>query len=122
MIDAEQLRSIRERNAAVFQHRYEGEQRRDRADREAAEERRARQQSHAEAMQRVQVAWAEKRNEFQAEVDEMRRLLTSARGNIVSESLADARLAVADAAIYERRLDLAERALATHKQAQPAGY
>jgi len=120
--DAEMLRGIHDRRAAENRREYEAEQRRDRADQEAAEERRARQQSQAEAMQRAQVAWAKQRDELQGEVDELRRLLVSARGAVISEPLADARLAAADVQIYEKRLDLAERVLATHRQAQPAGY
>jgi len=120
--DAEMLRGIYDRRAAESRREYETEQRRDRAAQEAAEERRARQQSQAEAMQRAQVAWAEKRDELQAEVDELRLLLTTARGDVVSAPLAEARLAAADVQIYEKRLDLAERVLATHRQAQPAGY
>jgi hypothetical protein len=120
--NAEILRGIRERNTAIFQHRYSVEQQREHADQEAAAERRERQQSQHEAMQRAQVAWAGKRDELQAEVDNLRRLLTSARGNVLSESLDDARLAAADVQIYEKRLDLAERALAAHAKAQPAGW
>jgi len=120
--DAEMIREIRERNIAIYQQRSLAEQRRDRADQEAAEERRERQQSQAESLQRAQGAWAEQRDKLQAEVDELRRLLTSARGNIASESLEDARIAVADTVIYEKRLDLAERALAAHRHAQPAGW
>jgi hypothetical protein len=120
--DAEILKGIYDRRAAENRRQYEADQRRERADQEAAEERRARQQSQAESLQRAQVAWAEKRDELQAEANELRRLLTSARGVVVTEPLADARLAAADVAIYEKRLDLAERVLATHRQAQPAGY
>jgi hypothetical protein len=120
--DAEQLRGIRERNAAIFQDRYAAEQRRDRADQAAAQERRERQQSQAESLQRAQVAWAQERDRLQADVDELRRLLTSAKGAVVSAPMEEARQAASDVQIYSSRLDLAERALASHAQSQPAGF